>query len=91
MEPRFLELDEILEIHRDQIERYGGATGIRDLALLRSAVAMPSAGVAGEYLHRDLIEIAGAYLFHLVMNHPFIDGNKRVGTVAALVFLERSR
>ena len=88
MHPRFLELDEVLEIHRDQIERYGGRLGIRDFALLRSAVAMPSAGAAGEYLHVDLIEMAAAYLFHIVKNHPFVDGNKRVGVVAALVFLD---
>ena len=91
MNPRFLELDEILEIHRDQVERYGGVPGIRDFALLRSAVAMPTAGVAGKYLHADLIEMAAAYLFHLVMDHPFIDGNKRVGAVAALIFLELNR
>ena len=87
MHPRFLELDEVLEIHRDQIERYGGRLSDRDFALLRSAVAMPSAG-AGEYLHVDLIEMAAAYLFHIVKNHPFVDGNKRVGVVAALVFLD---
>lgn len=88
MGPRFLELDEVLEIHRDQIERYGGSTGIRDSGLLRSALAMPSAGIAGQYLHVDLIEMAAAYVFHIVKNHPFVDGNKRVGAVAALVFLE---
>ena len=88
MKPRFLEFDEVLEIHRDQIERYGGRPGIRDAALLRSAIAMPSAGMAGEYLHVDRFEMAAAYVFHIVKNHPFIDGNKRVGAVAALVFLE---
>ncbi len=88
MEPRFLGFDEILEIPRDQIERYGGRPGIRDSALLRSAIAMPSAGAAGEYLHTDLMEMAAAYMFYIVKNHPFIDGNKRVGAVAALVFLD---
>jgi len=88
MKPRFLEFDEVLRIHRDQIERYGGTAGIRDSALLRSALAMPKAGTAGEYLHTDQIEMAAAYLFHIVKNHPFVDGNKRVGAVAALVFLD---
>ncbi len=85
--PRFLELDEILEIHRDQIDRYGGRAGIRDTALLNSALAMPKAGAATAYFHTDLFEMAAAYLFHVVKNHPFVDGNKRIGAVAALVFL----
>ncbi len=88
MEPRFFELGEILEIHRDQIERYGGAEGIRDLGLLQSAVGMPKATMGGAFLHLDLFELAAAYLYHLVCNHPFVDGNKRTGTAAALVFLE---
>jgi death-on-curing protein len=86
--PRFLELDEVLEIHRDQVERYGGLAGIRDAALLNSAVAMPRSGAAAAYFHTDLFEMAAAYLFHIVKNHPFVDGNKRVGAVAALVFLD---
>ncbi len=87
MPPVFLNLGEILDIHRDQIERYGGDPAIRDLTLLRSALAMPTAGVGDGYLHNDLFEMASAYLFHLIGNHPFIDGNKRTGAVAALVFL----
>lgn len=87
MPPVFLTLDEVIEIHRDQIARYGGRGGIRDMALLQSAVAMPQASSGGKYLHTDLFEMAAAYLFHIVRNHPFVDGNKRAGTVAALVFL----
>ena len=87
MTPVFLSLAEVLEIHRDQIERYGGHAGIRDLGLLQSALAMPGAGFGGRYLHSDLIEMAAAYLFHIVQNHPFVDGNKRTGTVAGIVFL----
>lgn len=49
---------------------------------------MPQAGFGGEYLHKDLFEMAAAYLFHIVQNHPFIDGNKRAGAASALVFLE---
>ena len=88
MEPRFLDLAEVIEIHLDQIERYGGATGTRDLALLQSAVAMPQAGVSQTYVHGDLFEMAAAYLFHITCNHPFVDGNKRAGAAAALTFLD---
>lgn len=77
-----------MEIHHDQITRYGGAEGIRDPGLLQSALAMPQAGAGTQYFHADLFEMAAAYLFHILRNHPFVDGNKRVGAVAALVFLE---
>jgi death-on-curing protein len=88
MPPTFLTLIEVLEIHRDQIARYGGAPGIRDLSLLQSALAQPRARFGGRFLHADLAEMAAAYLFHIVQNHPFFDGNKRVAMVAAIVFLE---
>ena len=61
--------------------------GIRDMALLESAIAQPSAGLGGHYFHRDLHEMAAAYAFHLCQNHPFFDGNKRVAIASALVFL----
>jgi death-on-curing protein len=85
--PVFLTLAEVLEIHQDQLSRYGGRSGIRDLGLLKSAMAMPQAGMGEEYFHADIVEMAAAYLFHIVRNHPFVDGNKRSGTIAALVFL----
>lgn len=87
MEPAFLGLTELVEIHQDQINRYGGEPGIRDLALLQSALGAPMATFQGAYLHSDLFEMAAAYLFHLTKNHPFVDGNKRTGAAAALVFL----
>lgn len=87
MNPIFLTLDEVLEIHEDQIARYGGIRGVRDLGLLQSAIAQPSSTFDGQFLHADLFEMAAAYLFHLVQNHPFLDGNKRVGAASALVFL----
>jgi death on curing protein len=86
-EPDFLGLDEVIEIHHDQIKRYGGHPGIRDIELLKSALAMPAAHFGGNYLHTDIYEMAAAYLFHIVRDHPFIDGNKRTGAVAAVVFL----
>ncbi|MGD0897475.1 MAG: type II toxin-antitoxin system death-on-curing family toxin [Thermoguttaceae bacterium] len=87
MQPAFLTLDEVIAIHQDQIARYGGSEGVRDWGLLQSAVAMPAATFGGQFVHADLCEMAAACLFHLVQNHPFIDGNKRVGAVAAYVFL----
>ena len=86
-EPYFLGLNEVIEIHSDQINRYGGHPGIRDIELLKSAVSMPAAGFGEQYLHLDIYEMAAAYLFHIIRNHPFVDGNKRTGAVASLVFL----
>jgi death-on-curing protein len=88
MDPIFLSEGEIRAIHLDQLERYGGSAGLRDEGLLRSALSQPSASFGGQWLHKDLYEMASAYLFSLAMNHPFIDGNKRVGGMAALAFLE---
>ena len=88
MEPTFLGLADVVRIHVDQVERYGGRAGIRDLGLLESARAMPQASYGGEWLHRDLFEMAAAYTFHLSQNHPFVDGNKRTALASALVFLE---
>ena len=84
----FLTLDDILESHLNQIDTYGGSHGIRHIGLLESAIAQPEACFGGQYLHADIFEMAAAYLYHLVMNHPFVDGNKRVGLEAALIFLE---
>ena len=83
----FLTLDEVLAIHAHQIARYGGALGIRDRGLLESALAMPEASYGGEELHPTPYEKAAAYLFHVVKNHPFVDGNKRAGLALCLVFL----
>jgi death-on-curing protein len=85
---RFLTKKKVLRIHETQIVKYGGSTGIRDIGLLESALAMPQASFGGTFLHADHYEMAAAYLFHIVSNHPFVDGNKRTGTVAALTFLD---
>jgi death-on-curing protein len=66
---------------------YGGSYGLRDPGALESAVAMPQSTFGGEYLHPTIYAMAAAYLFHLVQNHAFIDGNKRVGANAAITFL----
>lgn len=77
-------------IHQAAIETQGGSAGIRDEALLESAVAAPQATAFGEPLIKDGIEVAAAYLFYLCKNHPFVDGNKRVSAVVCLTFLERN-
>ena len=84
----FLTLVEVVEIHSDQIQHYGGSEGIRDMNLLSSAVAMPYASFSGMFLHSDLHEMAAAYAFHICQNHPFVDGNKRTALASALIFLE---
>ena len=87
-DPLFLTLAEIIDVHTDQITRYGGNSGVRDFGLLESALAQPEASFAGEWLHHDLYDMASAYAYHLCQNHPFIDGNKRTALACALVFLE---
>ena len=80
-------MDEVIELHTDQITRYGGLDGIRDRGLLESAVSQPLAMFGGQFLHEDVFKMAAAYLFHLVMNHPFLDGNKRAGLASTMTFL----
>ena len=87
MSPEFLSVDEAIELHAELVERYGGSPGLRDRGLLESALAQPAATFAGEYLHRDLLEMGAAYLFHVVEAHAFVDGNKRIGLQCMLVFL----
>lgn len=86
-QPEFLSLDDVLAIHEDQLRRYCGARGVRDLTLLESALGLPRATFGREFLHATLFEMAAAYLFHIARNHPFVDGNKRTALAAALVFL----
>lgn len=88
IEPEFLSVADVLMIHDEQIEVYGGIHGIRDEGLLESAVMMPQASFGGEYLHNGLFEMAAAYAFHIAENQPFLDGNKRTALVSALVFLD---
>jgi death on curing protein len=82
-----LTVDIVLEVHAEAIAQFGGSDGVRDLALLESAVAAPQATFGGKSPYADLVEIAAAYLYYLCQNHPFIDGNKRAALGACLVFL----
>jgi death-on-curing protein len=85
---RFLTLSEVLLIYEDQIRRYGGTYGVRDLPLLSSAIYVPQATFDKEYLHKTIPEMAAAYAFHICENHALVDGNKRVALASALVFLD---
>ena len=82
-----LTVEIVQEIHAEAIARFGGADGVRETALLESAVAAPQASFAGQSPYKDLAEVAAAYLFYLCRNHPFIDGNKRTALGACIVFL----
>lgn len=88
MNPEFLDREDVLVLHDQQIQQYGGAEGVRHLDLLDSAVAQARATYGGEFLHANLFAMATAYLFHIIQNHAFVDGNKRTGLAAALVFLD---
>ena len=84
----FLTVEQVIDFHTGIINELGGAHGIREMGLLISAIEMPKASMFGEFLHVSIYDKAAAYLFHVVCNHPFVDGNKRSGLVAALTFLE---
>jgi death on curing protein len=84
---RFLTLLEVLDLHRRIIERSGGSVGIRDLGLLESAIAQPRMTFGGAELYPSLPEKAAAIGFSIIMNHPFVDGNKRTGHAATETFL----
>ena len=76
--------------HAAVLAAHGGRTGLRDEALLESAVAAPKATMMGQPLIPDAIEVAAAYLFYLCQNHPFVDGNKRTALATCLVFLSEN-
>lgn len=84
---RYLTVVEVVELHRQIISQFGGALGIRDLGALESALAQPRMTFGGEDLYPILVDKASALGFSLVMNHPFIDGNKRISHAAMEVFL----
>jgi death-on-curing protein len=86
--PLFLTVAEVKDLHQEGLHRWGGQDGIGSHSLLESAVATPQQTWAGEFLHQDLFEMAAAYAYHIAQNQPFVDGNKRAGTAAALTFLE---
>lgn len=84
---RYLTLAEVVDLHRAVIDTTGGASGIRDLGALESALAQPRASFGGVDLHASLADKAAALCFSLVNNHPFLDGNKRLAHAATETFL----
>lgn len=82
-----LTVDVVQEIQAEAIGQFGGSAGIREMALLESAVAAPQASFGGESVYTDLAEVAAAYLFFLCRNHPFVDGNKRAALGSCIIFL----
>jgi death-on-curing protein len=85
-EPRFISVEQVQEIHRRQIKRYGGTEGLRDVGALESAVFQPQNDYF--YANADVFDIAAAYAFHIAQAQAFLDGNKRTAVGTALVFLE---
>jgi len=85
---RFLTVQEVIKLHDIAVERFGGALGIRNKGLLESAIAQPKLVIFEKYVYKDLFQMAGAYAFHIIKNHAFIDGNKRTGILVALTFLD---
>jgi death on curing protein len=88
---RYLSLLEVLSLHCQIINQSGGASGVRDLGALESAVAQPLMTFGGEDLYPTIVDKAAALGFSLVMNHPFVDGNKRIGHAAMETFLVLNR
>lgn len=83
----YITLDEVLAIHDDMVERYGGSFGIRDLGLIQSAIARPQATFGGQDLYPTLIDKAAALFHSLIFNHAFADGNKRTSLTSTARFL----
>jgi death-on-curing protein len=83
-----LDVASVLAIHAEVLAAHGGSDGLRDRALLESAIAAPQASFGGTPLITDPLEIAASYLFYLCRNHPFVDGNKRTALASCLVFLQ---
>ncbi len=84
----YLSLEQVLLIHEDQIVRYGGSSGLRILPLLESAIFRPQSSFGGNDLYLTVFDKAAALMHSIILNHAFVDGNKRTGTTSALVFLE---
>lgn len=82
-----LTVEIIREIHSETIQEFGGSEGVREIALLESALGAPQATFGGNSPYQDLTEVAAAYLFYLCRNHPFVEGNKRTALGACIVFL----
>jgi death-on-curing protein len=86
LNPYFLTYEQVIHIHKRQIEEYGGSFGILDRGKLESAVNAPRQTFDGQYLHESIFDMAASYLSSIASNHAFMDGNKRTAAQAAIVF-----
>lgn len=84
----FLTVEDVIQIHREELAEFGGLEGIRDRGGLESAVAQPPIRFGRRFAHKDEFEMAAAYAFHICRNHPFVDGNKRTALSSCLTFLQ---
>ena len=84
----FLDIDDVLELHRVALERYGGQPGVRDQNLLLSAIHQPQQTFGGQFLYKSIPMMSAIYAYHLAENQPFVDGNKRTAFAASVVFLK---
>jgi len=83
-------MHEALKLHKKSLHMFGGIAGVRDMNLLESALAQPQMMLFGEYVYADIFQMGAAYCFHMIKNHPFLDGNKRAGLLVALSFLRKN-
>ncbi len=83
----YLSLEEVLLLHIKEIDRFGGSHGIRDRGLLLSAIAQAELSLFDELVYKTAYEVAATYAYHVIKNHPFIDGNKRIGILVAITFI----
>lgn len=84
----YLSFDEIIQLHKKEIDIFGGSHGIRDRNLLYSAIGQADLFLFGEPFYKDAYIIAAVYAYHIIKNHPFVDGNKRTGILVSLIFLQ---
>lgn len=85
---KFITITRVLAIHDYAVKRYGGSQGIRDIGLVESAIARPQSGFGGEYLYKNIFDMAASLLQSLLKNHPFVDGNKRTALFSTGIFLK---
>lgn len=86
----FVDIDDALRLYEDTIARYEGIFGVRDINLLESAILQPQTMMFGQHVYEDIFQMGAAYCYHIIKNHPFVDGNKRMGILVALFFFYRN-
>jgi death-on-curing protein len=85
---KFLTIEQVIKLHNDLLARTGGIVALTNTGMLEAAIAAAQSGYGDVYFHTDVFEMAAAYAFHIAKNHPFMEGNKRCGLSACLIFLD---